>query len=69
MNQNLLKGHTLLWEGAAHDDRGLRVYRSTKGHGKCSCGDLSEPLDSTNQRKQWHRDHKANIRAEQERKP
>lgn len=70
MRPNLLAGHTLLWEGAAHDDGGQKVrsgYYSTKGgqgRGKCSCGDLSEVLDSANQRKQWHRDHKARIRAE-----
>lgn len=33
------------------------------GHGKCSCGALSGLLPSNNQRKAWHRLHKAEILA------
>jgi hypothetical protein len=53
-------GHTLISEGAAHDDSGRRIGYSvpfgTAGRGKCSCGTLSEPLPSTGARKRWHRD-------------
>lgn len=65
-----LSGHALQAEGAAFvvNDRGIivRARRSlgVGGYGRawCECGDLSPLLDSGNQRKQWHRDHKAGLR-------
>jgi hypothetical protein len=55
-------GHTLRFEGAAYDDHGRRITGGTTagtGRGRCSCGTLSEVLDSANQRRAWHRQHKA----------
>lgn len=62
-----LSGHTLLGEGAAYNEHGSRIgYQGTGGPGmaKCSCGALSPFVISGMKRKQWHRDHKAAIRAE-----
>lgn len=67
-----LPGHELLWEGAAYVRRGTQFVtgpeRGTRGvgYGKCSCGALSPELASGNQRKQWHRDHKNEIRTSQQ---
>lgn len=58
-------GHTLRSEGAAYDDHGRRINPATidpysgAGRGKCSCGALSDVLDSGAARKRWHRQHKA----------
>ena len=65
-----IKGHTLRFEGAPHvvaeDGRVVRVYGSYGGvsgfgRGLCSCGALSDLLDSAHQRKKWHREHKAEV--------
>lgn len=67
-----LSGHELLDEGAAYVKAGRwshRIhYRGTggTGRGKCSCGMVSEVLDSGTKRKAWHREHKNTIRAEME---
>lgn len=62
----LIAGHTLVNEGASfllprcEECQALppgRV-RDRQGHAQCSCGEWSEHLPSTAQRKQWHRDHK-----------
>jgi hypothetical protein len=63
-----LAGHTLIGEGAPHTSTGVRVLRSWggtygTGHGKCSCGALSEELPSSTKRKAWHRAHKEDVRA------
>lgn len=65
-----LAGHELQSEGAPYDSNGKLtniLYGGTSGvgRGKCSCGALSPDLDSGNQRKAWHRDHKDQIRKEQ----
>ena len=56
-------GHTLAFEGAPHDAAGVRVAILTGGAGraKCSCGQLSRDLVSSTARKQWHREHKADV--------
>lgn len=65
--KTVLKGHSLLDEGAAYSIDGCRIwYTRGDGHGKCSCGALSDPLPSNSQRKQWHRDHKELVRQQQE---
>lgn len=59
--------HGLWYEGAPHDDRGHRtngVGVSGDGRAKCRCGAMSEVLPSANQRKAWHRTHKAEIAAQ-----
>lgn len=67
---NRVPGHTLRAEGAPHvvDETGevVRVYRAWGsvggfGRGLCSCGELSPLLDSAHKRKQWHREHKAEV--------
>lgn len=62
-----LSGHELVNEGAPHDSKGRRfgIYgysTAGEGRGKCSCGKLSPVLNSGNQRKAWHREHKEEIR-------
>ena len=64
-----MKGHTLIAEGAPHDDAGIRFpsyYGGVAGYGrgKCSCGALGTAHDSANYRKRWHRDHKEQLRKE-----
>lgn len=69
---NRLAGHSLRSEGKPFEvtPGGAIVrrtgYRSYWGLGLCSCGATSTQLKSNEQRKQWHRDHKAAVRAEQE---
>lgn len=63
-----LAGHELMDEGAAFFKEGryiLRAYANTTGGAglaRCSCGALSEVLDSGAKRKAWHRGHKDEIR-------
>lgn len=64
----LVPGHTLAYEGAAHDEngqvesRGGYVFRGGSGRAKCSCGELSPPMTSAAQRRQWHREvHKPAV--------
>jgi hypothetical protein len=59
--KTLLKGHTLILEGAA---MGMGISPSTgSGVGGCSCGARSPELPSRAARKRWHKDHKAEVRA------
>lgn len=61
-----LVGHSLMAEGAAFDDDGERVAYNTvggMGRGRCSCGEMSEPVPSGLQRQGWHSGHKKEIRA------
>lgn len=66
---NRMKGHALAAEGAPHDLSGRRlstIYGGVSGVGAalCSCGALSDVLDSANVRKAWHRKHKEQLRKE-----
>lgn len=56
-------GHTLAFEGAAHDEHGNRLHLHTgnAGRGKCSCGELSDVLASGTARRAWHRKHKDDV--------
>lgn len=57
--KTLVKGHSLLDEGAPFDQRGTRRdpdARGGLGYAKCSCGAMSPYLHSDRQRKAWHRD-------------
>lgn len=67
MKSNRLSGHTLYKEGWPCDSQGqpLRIKWEGIGKAKCSCGELSPVLDSDRQRRQWHRDHKNQIRGDQ----
>lgn len=65
-------GHTLRNEGAPfvvdETQRVVRVHNSWGGiggfgRGLCSCGAMSDLLDSAHQRKKWHRAHKGEVAA------
>ena len=66
-----VKGHTLRAEGAAHEARNSsdRATRqkwnsiSGTGFGICSCGARSPILNTGQERKDWHRDHKREVSA------
>ena len=66
--KTLVKGHTLYREGWAHDQDGVPFYAGNlcSGFGKCSCGALSPWLETRNARKQWHAQHKAELKGERE---
>lgn len=66
----IVKGHGLVQEGKALRKDGCKTcdywYRARlgvggEGHGKCSCGAVSDHLLSGADRKAWHKDHKALI--------
>lgn len=54
-------GHTLRYEGQPFGPDGRKTMYSVVGSGKCSCGELSPPLESNNARKRWHAEHKAAV--------
>ena len=66
-------GHSLLWDGAPHNDQGQRIAhvylmeKGGEGRGKCSCGTLSDVLPSKGARQRWHKEHKAEVVAERQR--
>lgn len=62
MKTNRLAGHELRNEGRVYISG--EGYRSrVDGRGRCSCGvKSSRLLPNAAQRKQWHRDHKDDIR-------
>jgi hypothetical protein len=59
-----LSGHGLRHEGAAFIGAGIRS-RDFAGPGMalCECGRYSPVIKNRAQRKQWHKDHKDDIRA------
>lgn len=67
----IVQGHTLADEGrplgqigcAACATPEAEAARPRVGHAKCSCGALSEHLDSDAKRKAWHREHKEQVQA------
>ena len=60
---NRLEGHGLQGEGAAFSAPGVRVWHGNgPGMALCECGAYSPVIKSRAQRKQWHRDHKDDIR-------
>lgn len=61
--KTLVKGHHLLFEGAA---LGQSFNRTGSGIGGCSCGARSEELPTRAARKRWHKDHKAGVLASRE---
>jgi hypothetical protein len=60
MKVNRLPGHSLIAEGRVQIPG--QPSRSGTGPATCECGDESPELASTTRRKQWHRDHKDDIR-------
>lgn len=77
MKHTQIPGHGLHGEGkgvvlsgepcCAHLDKWL-MNRGTggEGHGKCSCGTVSEHLYSGAERKRWYAEHKADAVRERE---
>lgn len=57
----IIIGHALLNEGLAQPFGHYKENRLNPGG--CQCGVLSEPLESNNQRKAWHRQHKLYVQA------
>ncbi|MEU8199410.1 hypothetical protein AB0C10_37060 [Microbispora amethystogenes] len=60
-----LPGHELRNEGAPFawsSGRYVRQRETWTGKGLCSCGAVSDVLDSNNARKRWHRAHKDEMR-------
>ena len=58
----IVKGHTLLREGAAHDATGNCFDKGYAGYGFCQCGARTPKLAASNAaRKRWHREHKAAV--------
>lgn len=77
MTTQRVTGHTLRNGGAPHvvSETGQTVrvwngYGGVGGYGRglCSCGALSDLLDSAHQRKKWHREHKAEALAKEDAK-
>jgi hypothetical protein len=58
-----LAGHGLRYEGRVGMGGMLLPNPNGYGRGQCECGMDSPLLKNTARRKQWHREHKANIRA------
>ena len=63
-------GHELVSEGAPFNADGRSSYPTRwmggtggTGRGRCSCGALSDVVDSGAKRKSWHRGHKDGILA------
>lgn len=68
-NRAPLTGHALVREGAAHTSEGDLIRPSDywlstggQGHGKCECGAISTKSGGRKYRREWHRQHKAEIR-------
>ncbi len=67
-----LAGHSLVGEGAPHNDLGVRLRgeysygheKTPGGRGQCSCGALSDVVTTRAARKRWHAEHKAEIKAQ-----
>lgn len=61
------KGHTLVAEGKPFDRWGVRLFPEVgpneplSGRAMCSCGAISEPLDSDRARIRWHTSHKKEV--------
>ena len=72
MKNTRVAGHGLLAEGAPflRNEEGdwsrvgyLFISTSGRGRGVCQCGKASPILDSSTQRRKWHREHKAEVSA------
>jgi hypothetical protein len=59
-----LSGHGLRHEGAAYSEPRVRSNdQSGPGMALCECGTYSPVIKNRARRKQWHADHKDDIRA------
>lgn len=59
-----VSGHELQREGQPIEAPLYTRGTGGKGRAKCSCGAKSPVLPSANKRKEWHRQHKADVLAE-----
>lgn len=61
------KGHTLVAGGKPFDRWGVRLFPEVgpgdrlSGRAMCSCGAMSQSLDSERARIRWHTDHKKEV--------
>ena len=67
-----LAGHALVSKGDAHTAEGdyafdhhLWIRTSGQGYGKCECGVFSPEVDGRTYRREWHRQHKDEVRQAQ----
>lgn len=64
-----VSGHSIVAQGAPHDEDGLNVNRNDRwphsvhgvGIGLCTCGLASEVLPSAYQRRRWHKAHREGV--------
>ena len=68
-----IDGHALAYEGEAHTSEGAPIrpdpfWPSTggQGYGKCECGAMSPEIGGRKYRREWHRQHKAEVREQGE---
>ncbi len=62
MNRDRLIGHSLWGKGRPIEASTGKAW-VRRGHARCECTQLSPMLTGDARRKQWHRDHKDDIRA------
>ena len=64
----MVRGHALLWGGGAFTKDGKAAppgepFTPTIGYAMCECREMSpEPLSGNEARREWHRQHKAEVR-------
>lgn len=63
MKSNRLAGHVIKNEGRLGNANTPWSQRHAMGAIQCSCGDWSPQLPSTNARREWHREHKDDVRS------
>ena len=68
-----IAGHAIAHEGAAFTAEGeyARADRSWigtagQGYAKCECGAMSPEIGGRKYRREWHRQHKAEVREQEE---
>ena len=68
-----IAGHALANEGAAYTAEGeyartdrYWIVTAGQGYGKCECGAISPKAGGRKYRREWHRQHKAEVREQGE---
>lgn len=68
----MVRGHALMWGGGAFTKDGKAApaaepFTPTIGYAMCECGQMSpEALSGNEARRQWHRQHKDEVRAQRQ---
>lgn len=62
-----VKGHAIVKEGQAYNADGSNIHydgwgTAGQGHGKCECGAVSPGSGGRKYRREWHRQHKVEVR-------